>query len=150
MPIDAAPPRYSSRALPVQRHLPGVTPGPRAPETARDASPFEPAAWSSHEDFLHGANLLGRKGKLSTVIGLDSGDGIAGLVRQSNGMLVAAGGSGEGGGSGTVFAPSIRPLETPTRDSFHHQTDARRANGSSPRSTHPDCKRGVIADFFSR
>jgi uncharacterized delta-60 repeat protein len=48
---------------------------------------------------------FGKKGKLVTALGPgDTSDGIGALVRQSDGMLVAAGGSSVGGGSSTSFA----------------------------------------------
>jgi uncharacterized delta-60 repeat protein len=47
---------------------------------------------------------FGKKGKLATPIGPgDTSDGIGGIVRQPDGMLVAAGGSGQGGGSSSRF-----------------------------------------------
>ena len=47
---------------------------------------------------------FGKKGKLLTAFAPDSNDRIEGLARQADGKLVAAGGSGAGGGSSTVFA----------------------------------------------
>lgn len=48
---------------------------------------------------------FGKKGKLTTAIGPgDTSDGIGGILRQPDGMLVAAGGSAAGSGSSTLFA----------------------------------------------
>jgi uncharacterized protein len=57
MPADALP-RYASRALPAQRHLPGRTPRPAAPEPV---ARFDPAAWWASEDFRHGVDLWNRR-----------------------------------------------------------------------------------------
>lgn len=48
---------------------------------------------------------FGKKGTLSTPFGPgDTGERIAALLRQPDGMLVAVGGSSAGGGSSTAFA----------------------------------------------
>jgi len=62
-PAEDAPPRYTCRPLPLARHLPGRTPRPRAPEAAPRgaAASFDPAAWWSCEDFLHGVDLWNRR-----------------------------------------------------------------------------------------
>jgi hypothetical protein len=52
---DEALPRYSRRALPAQRHLPGRTPRPRASDGW--AAQLDPRAPFCCEAFLHGVDL---------------------------------------------------------------------------------------------
>ena len=60
---DDALPRYGERPLPTRRHLPGRTPRPRPAEASprRLAPAFDPAAWRTCEDFLHGTDLWNRR-----------------------------------------------------------------------------------------
>jgi len=57
--------RYTDRALPPYRHLPGTTPHPeRSPEGHRyrveepAALPLTPESWAANEDFLFGVDLF--------------------------------------------------------------------------------------------
>jgi hypothetical protein len=58
-PVDEALPRYSRRALPAQRHLPGRTPRPRASDAG--AAPLDLYAPWRCEAFLHGVDLWNRR-----------------------------------------------------------------------------------------